>query len=123
MSQRLLRTAARRASRAVRVRAQVRGTSERPRLHVFRSSRHIYAQVIDDSVGKTIASASTKEKGLSKASLKGTKQEQAKQVGARLAERALAHKVKAVCFDRGYFKYHGRIRALADAAREGGLDF
>ena len=105
------------------VRRKIVGTTERPRLTVFRSSKHIYAQLIDDVRGTTIASASSIEKEL-RASLKtGANVEAAKAVGLRLAERAVARGVKEVVFDRGGYLYHGRVKALADAAREGGLRF
>jgi len=93
----------------------------RPRLSVFRSGRHIYAQVIDDRAGSTVAAASTNEKG-DKAS-KTWNVDAAKAVGTKIAERALAKGVKQVVFDRGGYIYHGRVKALADAAREGGLEF
>jgi large subunit ribosomal protein L18 len=97
--------------------------SERPRLNVFRSLRHIYAQVIDDGQGRTLLSASTIEPEI-QPQLQGlAKTEQARVVGKILAERALRQGVKRVVFDRGGYKYHGRVKALADAAREGGLDF
>jgi large subunit ribosomal protein L18 len=102
-----------------RIRGKVSGTAERPRLCVFRSNLRIYAQVIDDERGHTLASAGSHEGDL-KALRKG---EAAAAVGARLAERARAAGVERVVFDRGGLKYHGRVRALADAAREGGLDF
>ncbi|ABQ89576.1 MULTISPECIES: 50S ribosomal protein L18 [unclassified Roseiflexus] len=106
-----------------RVRKKVHGTPQRPRLCVFRSNMHIYAQVIDDTVGRTLAAASTVEPEL-RASLTGkTKTEQAKAVGAVIAERARAAGIERVVFDRGGFKYHGRVQALADAARAGGLQF
>jgi large subunit ribosomal protein L18 len=106
-----------------RVRKHVVGTSERPRLNIFRSLRHIYAQVIDDGRGHTLVSASTVDPEV-KAQLQGlTKTEQARVVGKVLVERALSQGIKKVVFDRGGYKYHGRVRALADAAREGGLDF
>ena len=108
-----------RARRAVRVRSQVRGTPERPRLSVFRSNRAIWAQVIDDRSGRTLASAATihvAEKGLSKT-------DQAAKVGQLLAERAKAAGIERVVFDRGPYLYHGRVKALADGARQGGLDF
>jgi len=106
-----------------RVRQRVFGTPERPRLNVFRSSAHIYAQVIDDIKGTTLAAASSLDKSLRK-SLKSTGSiEAAKAVGKLLAERAKAAKVTAVVFDRGGRLYHGRIKALADASREGGLKF
>ncbi len=106
-----------------RIRAKLAGTAERPRLNVFRSLEHIYAQVIDDQSGQTIVSASTVDKNL-RADLAGkTKKEQATLVGKAVAERAQAAGVKQVVFDRGGYLYHGRIRALADGAREGGLEF
>ena len=104
-----------------RVRKKVRGTAERPRLAVFRSNNHIYAQVIDDVAGRTLAAASTAD-----ASLKGGgtgNVEAAKKVGALVAERAKSAGVSKVVFDRGGFLYHGRVAALADAAREAGLEF
>jgi large subunit ribosomal protein L18 len=112
-----------------RVRKHVVGTPERPRLNVFRSLRHIYAQVIDDSQEHTLVSASTVDPEvkaqLQARSLTGslTKTEQARVVGKMLAERALSHGIKKIVFDRGGYKYHGRVKALADAAREGGLEF
>nr|HID12366.1 50S ribosomal protein L18 [Anaerolineae bacterium] len=106
-----------------RVRKRVVGTPERPRLSVFRSLRHIYAQVIDDSRGYTLVSASTIDPEV-EAQLQGlTKTEQARIVGKVLAERALSRGIKKVVFDRGGYKYHGRVKALADAAREAGLEF
>ena len=102
-----------------RVRRQVVGTSERPRLNVFRSAQHVFAQVIDDSAGHTLASAWTKE--LPGDSL--AKTDAAREVGKLLAERAKAKGVKQVVFDRGGYRYHGRVKALADAAREEGLEF
>ena len=93
---------------------------DRPRLSVYRSLSHIYAQIIDDLQGKTLAAASTLEKGTGKAK---TKIEAARAVGASLAKKALAKKIDKVVFDRGTCKYHGRVRALAEAAREGGLQF
>lgn len=106
-----------------RVRKRVVGTSERPRLNVFRSLSQIYAQVIDDSQGHTLVSASTIDPEV-EAQLRGlTKTEQASVVGRVLAERALSQGISRVVFDRGGYAYHGRVRALADAAREGGLEF
>jgi large subunit ribosomal protein L18 len=106
-----------------RIRAKLAGTAERPRLNVFRSLEHIYVQVIDDEHGRTIVSASTVDKNL-RADLDGkTKKEQATLVGKAVAERAQAAGVKQVVFDRGGYLYHCRIRALADGAREGGLEF
>jgi large subunit ribosomal protein L18 len=95
----------------------------RPRLSVFRSGKHIYAQVIDDLKGETVASASSLEKILREAGKTGANIDAAKAVGKLLAERARAAGVKQAVFDRGGFRYHGRVRALADAAREAGLDF
>jgi len=101
----------------------LQGTQQRPRLSVFRSLSQIYAQVIDDQTGRTIVSASTIDKEL-RAKAKGLKKaEQAKLVGQALAKRARSKGVKTVVFDRGGFKYSGRVKALADGAREGGLEF
>jgi large subunit ribosomal protein L18 len=110
-----------RLRRQVRVRKKVFGAPERPRLVVTRSARHIYAQVIDDTQGRTLTSASTMEATLRAAT--GDKSEKAKQVGSLIAERAKAVGVESVVFDRAGYKYHGRIAALADGAREGGLGF
>ena len=110
--------------RAARVRRAVRKAAKgRLRLSVFRSSKHIYAQVIDDSKGYTIASASSLEKDMRGSLKTGANIEAAKAVGKRVAERASAKGVKDVVFDRGGYLYHGRVKALADAAREGGLNF
>jgi large subunit ribosomal protein L18 len=112
-----------RIRRHVRVRKNMQGTAQRPRLSVFRSLSEIYAQVIDDHIGKTIVSASTIDEEL-RSKMKGLKKsEQAKLVGKAVAERAMGKGVKAVVFDRGGFKYSGRVKALADGAREGGLEF
>lgn len=108
-----------RKRRHLRVRKRVVGTAERPRLVVTRSTRHIVAQVVDDSVGRTLASASTLEADLR--SLDGDKSAKAKRVGELVAERAKAAGVEAVVFDRGGNRYHGRVAAVADGAREGGL--
>ena len=106
-----------------RVRKSIMGTTERPRLNVFRSSAHIYAQIIDDIKGTTLAAASSLDKSL-RTSLKSTSSiEAAKAVGKLLADRAKAANVTAVVFDRGGRIYHGRIKALAEASREGGLQF
>ncbi|RLD00490.1 MAG: 50S ribosomal protein L18 [Chloroflexi bacterium] len=106
-----------------RVRKNIVGTSERPRLDVFRSLRHIYAQVIDDTHGYTLVSASTIDPEVA-AQVEGmSKTEQASAVGKVLAKRALDQDIKKVVFDRGGYKYHGRVKALADAARENGLEF
>ncbi|WP_346620131.1 50S ribosomal protein L18 [Blastococcus montanus] len=104
-----------------RLRKRVSGTPERPRLVVKRSSRHIHVQVVDDTVGRTVVSASTMDAGLRGA--EGDKSAQARQVGALVAERAKAAGISSVVFDRGGNRYAGRIAALADGAREGGLDF
>jgi len=103
-----------------RIRRRVRGTAERPRLAIFRSLNHIYAQVIDDERAVTIASASTVEKDLRGAT--GGNVEAARRVGRAIAERALAKGVEQVVFDRGGFRFHGRVKALTDAAREAGLN-
>ena len=113
---------ARRIHRHRRVRARVSGTRDRPRLAVFRSLSHIYAQVIDDEAGRTLVAASTLEPGL-RTERQGNKTEQAKLVGRRVAERARDKGIEAVVFDRGGFLYHGRVAAVADAAREAGLRF
>lgn len=110
-----------RIRRHARVRKNVSGTTERPRLVVFRSTKHIEAQVIDDTVGKTLASASTMEKDVR--GLDGDKTAAAKKVGELVANRAKDAGVSAVVFDRGGNRYHGRIAALADSAREAGLNF
>jgi large subunit ribosomal protein L18 len=109
-----------RVRRHRRVRKKVRGTAERPRLAVFRSNKHISAQVIDDRSGRTLASASSVEADL-RAS--GGNVATAEQVGERLAERARSAGVETVVFDRGGFMYHGRVAAVAEAARKGGLEF
>lgn len=104
-----------------RIRKIASGTAERPRLAVFRSNKEIYAQVIDDNSGKTLAAASSKDKALSKA--KGTKTEIANEVGKAIAEKAKKAGVEQVAFDRGGYLYHGRVKSLAEGAREGGLKF
>ena len=101
------------------VRRKVRGTTERPRLTVFRSSKHIYAQIINDLDGVTLAAACSK----SKDSKYGGNVAAAKEIGKKIAEAAKAKGITTVCFDRGHYRYHGRIKALADAAREAGLQF
>ena len=112
------------ARRKQRVRLALRRSAGgRPRLSVFRSSKHIYAQVIDDQKGETLASASSLEKSLRDAGKTGADIDAAKAVGKLLAERAAQKGVKEVVFDRGAYIYHGRVKALADAAREGGLSF
>ena len=113
--------AAAKVRRQNRVRKHISGTPERPRLAVSRSSRHMFVQVIDDTIGHTLACASTLEADMRNAT--GTKTEKAAVVGKMIAERAKAKGIEKVVFDRGGNKYHGRIAALADAAREGGLDF
>ncbi|MGH2585081.1 MAG: 50S ribosomal protein L18 [Dehalococcoidia bacterium] len=110
-----------RVRRHVRLRKRMGGTPERPRLAVFRSLSHIYAQVIDDAAGRTLAAASDLEADLKQAT--GSKTDLAKQVGSLVAERAKQAGVTMVVFDRGGFQYHGRVKALADAAREAGLAF
>lgn len=112
-----------RIARHKRIRKKIYGTPERPRLSVFRSEKHIYAQIIDDTKGITLASASTVDKMLRDKLKKTWNVEAAKEVGKLLAERALAKGITQVVFDRGGFKYHGRVKALADAAREAGLKF
>jgi large subunit ribosomal protein L18 len=110
--------------RMVRVRLAVkRAANGRPRLSVFRSSKHIYAQVIDDVNGQTLASASSLEKPMREGMKTGANTDAAKAVGKLLAERAVEKGVKNVIFDRGAYLFHGRVKALADAAREGGLNF
>jgi len=110
-----------RVRRHTRVRRRVAGTPERPRLAIFRSNQHIYAQVIDDAAGRTLASASDMEKDLRAA--EEPKSAQARRVGALIAQRAKAAGVEAVVFDRGGFRFAGRVKELADAAREEGLVF
>ncbi|MEA2528154.1 MAG: large subunit ribosomal protein [Thermomicrobiales bacterium] len=114
----------RRKRRHVRVRAKVNGTPLRPRLNVFRSSAHIYAQVIDDLAGHTLAAASDLEAEIrERAGESATKSARAKTVGQVIAERAKAAGIETVVFDRGGFLYHGRVKAVAEGAREGGLEF
>ena len=112
-----------RTRRRWRVRRAIRMTSGRPRLCVFRSHSHIYCQVIDDQLGQTLASASTLDKEVRASVTKCGNKEAAGVVGKAIAQRALAAGVKAVCLDRGRYRYHGRVAALADAAREAGLTF
>ncbi len=106
-----------------RVRKYVFGTPERPRLNVFRSHKHIYAQVVDDEAGHTLAAASTVDVALRGQMLNKNKTEQAALVGQAVAERAIEAGVSQIVFDRGGYQYHGRIKALADAARDAGLKF
>jgi large subunit ribosomal protein L18 len=112
-----------RIKRHLRIRKKVKGTPEKPRLAVFKSEKHIYAQIIDDTKGHTLVSASTLDKELRQKLSKTYNVEAAKEVGRLIAQRALSLGIKTVVFDRGGFKYHGRIKALADAAREAGLKF
>ena len=109
-----------RKRRHKRVRGKVSGTPERPRLNVFRSEKHIYAQVIDDTKGVTLCSASSVEKAFDGS---GSNKEAARKVGKAVAERAKEKGIESVVFDRGGYIYHGRVKELADAAREGGLTF
>ena len=111
-----------RLKRKQRIKKKIAG-GERFRLSVFRSSKHIYAQIVDDGQGKTLLSASTLSEELKGKDLGKGKTEAAKKVGALIAEKALAHQIQKVVFDRNGFLYHGRIKALAEAAREKGLDF
>ncbi|RIA10495.1 large subunit ribosomal protein L18 [Flavobacteriaceae bacterium MAR_2010_72] len=104
-----------------RIRKVVSGTESRPRLAVFRSNKEIYAQVVDDVTGKTLASASSRDKDISSA--KGTKTDIAALVGKSVAEKALKSGIEAIAFDRGGYQYHGRVKSLAEGAREGGLKF
>lgn len=106
-----------------RIRRRVSGNPERPRLAIFRSLKHIYAQVIDDATGRTLVAASSLDAECRTLATYGGNVAAAKIVGAKIAERSKANGIGAVVFDRGGYKYHGRIKALADAAREGGLDF
>jgi len=101
-----------------RIRSRLSGTRERPRLTVYRSNQHLYVQLIDDTLGKTIASVHSREIGASRAGV-----EQAANVGARIAEKAKAAKIESVVFDRSGYRYHGRVKAVADGARKGGLKF
>ena len=113
-----------RARRQRRVRAKISGVAERPRLNVFRSNQHIYAQVVDDTTHHTLAAASTLDPAVREAiEAKQAKQAQAAAVGRVVAERARDKGIETVVFDRGGYRYHGRVRALAEAAREAGLKF
>jgi len=113
-----------RSRRKKRVRKKVRGTPERPRLCVFRSVRHIYAQVIDDTTGRTLAAASTRSRGIRDDIGKDAgNQKGAAAVGSAVANRVLDTGIKRIVFDRNGFLYHGRVKALSEAAREGGLEF
>lgn len=113
----------RRERRHTRLRNNLAGTAARPRLNVFRSARHIHAQIIDDSKGHTLAAASTLDKEIRARAAELTKMDEAKAVGKLIAARALAVGIKQVVFDRGGFRYHGRVKSLAEASREAGLEF
>jgi large subunit ribosomal protein L18 len=117
----LVSRSAARQKRHARLRLRVEGSSARPRLAIFRSLNHIYAQVIDDTTGRTLAAASSLEPDMRSA--KGSKSKDAAVVGRLVAERARAAGIGQVVFDRAGFRYHGRVKSLADAAREAGLDF
>ena len=106
-----------------RIRKRVSGTAERPRLAVHFSGRHVYAQVIDDDAGRTLAAAGTTEEALATGGKAAANSVSAQKVGKAVAERLLAKRIDKVIFDRGGFQYHGKVKALADAAREGGLNF
>jgi large subunit ribosomal protein L18 len=124
MQRKFRRALTRRQRRHVRVRAKVSGTSARPRLNVFRSSAHIYAQVIDDDRGRTLVAASDLEKDVrDRAGADATKSARARVVGEVIGERAKAAGINTIVFDRGGFIYHGRVRAVAEGAREAGLVF
>ena len=112
-----------RLRRKTRVRKKVFGTTERPRLSVFRSSRHIYAQIIDDTQGVTIVAASSMDKGVRNAAKPGDKKAVAAEIGKMIAGRAKEKGILKIVFDRGGFMYHGRVKALSEGAREGGLTF
>jgi len=109
--------------RKARMKGLVRGTSERPRLRVFRSIKNIYAQIIDDTTGTTLVSASSSEKAFRASAKHGGNISAATQIGKEIAQRAAAKGITQIAFDRGGYKYHGRIKALAQAARDGGLKF
>ncbi|MGM0403474.1 MAG: 50S ribosomal protein L18 [Thermodesulfobacteriota bacterium] len=112
-----------RLKRKNRIRTKVSGTQQRPRLTVFRSAKHIYAQIIDDTAGQTIISASTVEKQIREKEKAATKVGAADEIGKLVAKRALEKGISSVVFDRNGYKYHGRVKALSDGARETGLDF
>ncbi len=116
-------TVVRRERRHRRVRAKVHGTPDKPRLNVFRSLRHIFAQIIDDTLGQTLAAASTLDPDVRATAAATDKKTEAKAVGKLLAQRAAQKGLKQVVFDRGGYQYHGRVQALAEGAREGGLEF
>lgn len=113
----------RRTRRSNRVRRKIVGTTERPRLSVFRSSKHIYAQLIDDLTGRTLAAVSTQAPDVKAEAAYGGNVKAAQIVGSKLAQAAKKVGIDKAAFDRGHYKYHGRVKALADAAREGGLQF
>jgi large subunit ribosomal protein L18 len=120
----LVRIAKRRQRRTFRVRNRVRASAKgRMRLTVFRSNKHMYAQIIDDEAGKTVVAASTVESGIAGSGKYAGNKDAAAKVGKALAERAAGKGIKEVVFDRGRYQFHGRVAALADAAREGGLEF
>ncbi len=112
-----------RLRRQFRVRKRIRGSAQRPRLTVSRSHRNLACQIIDDSSGKTLVSVGTKDKDVRAGITYGGNKNAAQAIGKLLAEKAIAAGIKEVAFDRGHYKYHGRVAALADAAREGGLSF
>ena len=112
-----------RERRKLRIRQKINGTSEKPRLSVFRSAKHIYAQVVDDVSGKTVAHASTLSRDVRTEVTEATKLDAAKKVGASIAKLLIAKGITKIVFDRNGYLYHGRVRALADAAREAGLKF
>ncbi|MFO8113097.1 MAG: 50S ribosomal protein L18 [Desulfosalsimonadaceae bacterium] len=112
-----------RLKRKNRIRTKVSGTQQRPRLTVFRSAKHIYAQIIDDTAGQTLISASTVEKQIREKEKAATKVGAADEIGKLVAKRALEKGISSVVFDRNGYKYHGRVKALSDGARETGLDF
>jgi len=112
-----------RQTRRRRIRGKIHGTAEKPRLAVFRSARHIYAQIINDDLGRVLASASTLDKQLRGSLKSGGNSDAAREVGKLLAQRAADKEIQMVAFDRSGFKFHGRLKALAEAAREGGLKF
>lgn len=122
MNQSKARTEARDAVR-LRIRRKVQGSAERPRLSVFKSGKHIYAQVIDDKTGRTMAHASSLDADLKKGEKVGANRSTATRVGKLVAQRAKAKGIAKVVFDRGGYIYHGKVKSLADAAREGGLEF
>jgi large subunit ribosomal protein L18 len=115
--------ARKRTRRRVSIRLRVTGTAERPRLSVFRSARHVYAQAIDDGTGRVLAAASDTEEGMRSTLAGRPKKERARQVGKAIGEKLLALKVEAVVFDRNGFIYHGRVKEVADGARDAGLKF